>query len=63
MSILASSTLLCAELAGSGDIGEHMTVRCNHCMAVIEEEEIIDHDGEELCPHCGKGGGLMDMAS
>ena len=63
MSILASSSLLCPELAVSGDIGERMTVRCNHCMAVFEEEEIIDQDGEETCPHCGKCGGLMDMAS
>ena len=41
-----------------------MRVRCNQCMNVFEEEEIV-YDGEmdmEFCPKCGEGGCLMDMA-
>ena len=56
VTILASYTPIRPELADTCEI-----VRCNHCMAVFEEEEIIDQDGEEVCPHCGKGDGLMDM--
>ena len=38
-------------------------VRCNHCMKVFHQNEIIYDEGKdkELCPYCGKGGGLMDI--
>ncbi len=38
-------------------------VRCNQCMKVFHENEII-YDGDEdmeLCPRCGEGGCLMDL--
>ena len=41
-----------------------MKVRCNQCMKVFEEEEIV-YDSErdmEFCPKCGEDGCLMDFA-
>ena len=34
-------------------------VRCNHCMKVFHQNEIIYDEGKdkELCPYCGKDGG------
>lgn len=37
-------------------------VRCNNCMSVFEEEEIVcNEDDKEYCPICGKDGCLMDL--
>lgn len=40
-----------------------MKVRCNNCMAVFDEPEIIynEKSNTEACPHCGKIGRLMDL--
>jgi len=44
-----------------------MKIRCNHCMAVFDEEDIvIDPTAEtasemEHCPVCGRTGALMDL--
>ena len=40
-----------------------MKVRCNNCMAVFDEPEIIysKKSNTEACPHCGKIGCLMDL--
>lgn len=40
-----------------------MKVRCNNCMAVFDEPEIIynEKSNTEACPHCGKIGCLMDL--
>ena len=38
-------------------------VRCNQCMKVFHENEVI-YDGDEdmeFCPRCGEGGYLMDL--
>lgn len=43
--------------------GKHRLVRCNMCMKVFDESEII-YDGdedEEYCPYCGEAGALMDL--
>ena len=43
--------------------GNHRLVRCNMCMNVFDESEII-YDGdedEEYCPYCGEAGALMDL--
>lgn len=40
-----------------------MMVRCNMCMNIFDEEEIIydsKHD-IEFCPECGESGCLMDL--
>ena len=57
MTILASSATVCPELADTCEI-----VQCNHCMAVFSETEIAEVDEEEICPRCGKSGGLMDVS-
>lgn len=38
-------------------------VRCNNCMKVFRENEIIYNEAEdkELCPYCGKSGCLIDL--
>lgn len=38
-------------------------VRCNQCMKVFHENEIIYGGDEdmEFCPRCGEGGCLMDL--
>ena len=38
-------------------------VRCNHCMKVFYEKEIIydEENDVEKCPYCGESGGLMDI--
>lgn len=37
-------------------------IRCNNCMNVFDESNIIcDEDKNEHCPFCGKGGCLMDL--
>ena len=41
-----------------------MKVRCNQCMKIFNEEEIV-YDGEddmEYCPKCGESGCLMDLS-
>lgn len=40
-----------------------MWVRCNNCMEVFDEKEIVydANEDEELCPKCGIGGCLMDL--
>ncbi len=40
-----------------------MKVRCNHCMEIFDEDEIIfdEKADKELCPKCNRSGGLMDM--
>jgi len=38
-----------------------MKVRCNWCMAVFEEEEIIIKDEIEYCLKCDQSGYLMDL--
>ena len=40
-----------------------MKVRCNYCMEVFEEKEIVWNEEEETeyCPKCGKEGCLMDL--
>lgn len=39
-----------------------MKVRCNNCMAIFDEDEIVyDVEDIELCPHCGESGCLMDL--
>lgn len=38
-------------------------VRCNQCMEIFHENEIV-YDGDEdkeYCPYCGKSGCLMDI--
>ena len=55
VTILASSATIRPELVDTCEI-----VRCNHCMAVFTEADIAEVDGEEICPRCGMGGGLMD---
>lgn len=40
-----------------------MKVRCNNCMEVFDEKEIV-YDGDldkEFCPCCGEAGCLMDL--
>lgn len=56
VTILTSSAPIRPELADTCEV-----VRCNHCMAVFAEAEIAETDGEETCPRCGMGGGLMDV--
>lgn len=38
-------------------------VRCNNCMEVFDERELIYDENEdmEFCPYCGKGGCIMDL--
>lgn len=38
-------------------------VRCNMCMKVFNESEIIydSDEDEEYCPYCGESGSLMDL--
>ena len=38
-------------------------VKCNNCMKVFEEDEIVydSDDDMEYCPYCGDGGCLMDL--
>ena len=37
-------------------------VRCNHCMAVFSESDIVvDINGEEHCPVCDRTDALMDI--
>ena len=38
-------------------------VRCNDCMKVFQENEIVYDEAEdkEFCPYCGTSGCLMDM--
>ena len=39
-----------------------MKVRCNYCMAVFDEEDIVvDAEDKEHCPECGETDYLMDM--
>ena len=40
-----------------------MKVRCNNCMEVFDEKEIIYNEDldREFCPYCGKAGCLMDL--
>lgn len=40
-----------------------MKVKCNDCMAVFDESEIVynEENNTEACPHCGKIGCLMDL--
>ena len=44
-----------------------MKIRCNQCMAVFNEEDIILSQDplyfkdDEICPKCNKGGALMDI--
>lgn len=39
-----------------------MKVRCNHCMAIFDEEDItVDANDKEHCPECGAEGYLMDL--
>ena len=41
-----------------------MKVRCNQCMNIFDEDEIV-YDSErdmEFCPKCGEDGCLMDFA-
>ena len=40
---------------------ENLKVRCNMCMAIFWEEEIVIKDEEEYCPFCGRSGFLQDM--
>lgn len=38
-------------------------VRCNQCLEIFDEEEIV-YDGdedEEYCPKCGESGCLMNI--
>lgn len=40
-----------------------MKVRCNNCMEVFDEKELV-YDGDEdmeFCPYCGGGGCIMDL--
>lgn len=40
-----------------------MKVRCNNCMEVFDEKELV-YDGNEdmeFCPYCGDGGCIMDL--
>lgn len=57
VTILASYAHIRPELADTCEI-----VRCNHCMAVFSETEIAEVDEEEICPKCGRSGGLMDVS-
>ena len=38
-------------------------VRCNNCMKIFHENEIIynEREDKEFCPYCGVGGCLMDI--
>lgn len=40
-----------------------MKVRCNNCMEVFDEKELIYNGDEdiEFCPYCGEGGCIMDL--
>lgn len=41
-----------------------MKVRCNNCMEVFDEKELV-YDGDEdmeFCPYCEKGGCIMDLS-
>ena len=40
-----------------------MKVRCNDCMAVFDESEIVynEENNTETCPHCGRIGCLMNL--
>ena len=41
-----------------------MKVRCNNCMRIFDEKDILTVGGDyddEFCPFCGYHGGLMDM--
>ena len=40
---------------------ENLKVRCNMCMAIFKESEIIVKDEEEFCPKCGRSGFLQDL--
>ena len=39
------------------------TVRCNNCMKIFHENEIIynEREDKEFCPYCGVSGCLMDV--
>ena len=39
------------------------TVRCNSCMGVFPEKQIVcdGESDEEFCPKCGESGRLMDI--
>lgn len=45
-----------------------MQVRCNQCMAIFNEDEIVISEDplymkdQEICPKCFKGGALMDIS-
>lgn len=50
-------------MSKNNQIGNHRLVRCNMCMEIFDENEII-YDGdedEEYCPYCGEAGALMDL--
>lgn len=38
-------------------------VRCNNCMEIFDEKELVYNEDEcmEFCPYCGKGGCIMDL--
>ena len=38
-------------------------VRCNNCMKIFHENEIIynEREDKEFCPYCGVSGCLMDV--
>lgn len=39
-----------------------MKVRCNWCMSIFDEEDImVDAEDKEHCPKCGAEGYLMDL--
>ena len=57
VTILTTSAPVLPELVDTCEI-----VRCNHCMAVFTETEIAEVEGEDICPRCGRGGGLMDVS-
>lgn len=40
-------------------------VRCNNCMKIFHENEIIyeGDDDMEFCPHCHEGGCIMDITT
>ena len=35
-------------------------VRCNQCMSVFTDDEVIVKGDVEFCPKCGEAGALMD---
>lgn len=40
-----------------------MKVRCNNCMEIFDEEDImlINLNGNEVCPCCGRSGCIADI--